>query len=183
MACPWLGVPPAVLDGCANDRQTSEGGTMGGRKGSSCPRSRRVTCCAYWGRGAGGPGSRRGHYGYGFPGHRREPGGPSSAERPERAGAGGRSHRAGHPRGGRCGLCQLITEAAGSLSWHSICPGTALSARPRAGPGDGNLGAAPGERPVRGCAARPSAEPRQLPMFLFVRCSRQVNKFRQNVDR
>jgi hypothetical protein len=34
MACPWLGVPPAVIDGCANDRQTSEGGMMGRRKGS-----------------------------------------------------------------------------------------------------------------------------------------------------
>jgi hypothetical protein len=34
MACPWLGVPLAVIDGCANDRQTSEGGMMGRRKGS-----------------------------------------------------------------------------------------------------------------------------------------------------
>jgi hypothetical protein len=34
MACPWLGVPPAVIDGCANDRQTPEGGMMGRRKGS-----------------------------------------------------------------------------------------------------------------------------------------------------
>src|SRR5215831_8092060 len=83
---------------------------------------------------------------------------PSSAERPERAGAGGRSHRAGHPRGGRCGLCQLITEPGGSLSWLSICPGIALSGRPRAGPGDGNLGAALGKHPVWGCAARPSPE-------------------------
>jgi hypothetical protein len=45
--------------------------------------------------------------------------------------------------------------------------------------GDGNLGAGLGERPVRGCAACPSAERRQLLMFLFVRCSGQVNKFRQ----
>src|SRR5262245_26107195 len=33
MACPWLGVPLAVVDGCANDRQTSKGGTMGRRRG------------------------------------------------------------------------------------------------------------------------------------------------------
>src|SRR5262245_4255746 len=33
MACPRLGVPLAVIDGCANDRQTSKGGTMGRRRG------------------------------------------------------------------------------------------------------------------------------------------------------
>jgi hypothetical protein len=48
---------------------------MSGRKGGSCSRVRRVACCAYWGRGAGGPGSRPGRYGHGRPGQCREPGG------------------------------------------------------------------------------------------------------------
>jgi len=200
---------------------------MGGRKGSSCSRLRRVACCAYWGRTAGGPGSRRGHYGHGCPGQRRGPAGhhlqnaqnePALAVDPTvpdilAAGANDLvdmqpcSQKAS-TTAGACsfllgtfnlgvGLTGLYFSFDSGHSW--IQPtyqgltmagcspavmaldlsGTALSGRPRAGPGDGNPGAAFGERPTRGCGACPPAEPRQLPVFLFVRCSIQVNKFRR----
>src|SRR5712692_4186315 len=55
------------------------------------------------GRGGGGTGSRHDIpcNGHGCPGQRGEPDGQSSAERPERARAGSRPHRAEHPGRGR----------------------------------------------------------------------------------